>query len=125
MISNLRKFGGEEGNREADEIVKKVIARAAEGVKANVWKVKRFMKPDGSSSYTPPYPAITSQGALVCIPETYEGDVNATCINVLGTIHRMYQAAELEEFMVPLFDDDDWEFFLECLDKAKEKYYAK
>ena len=125
VLSNLRKFGGEVGNREADEIVKKVIAKAPEGVKANIWKVKRFMKPDGSCSYTVPESSATSQGALVCIPHTNEGDVNATCINILGTINRMYQAAELGRFMVPLFDDDDWDFFLGCLDRAKEKYYAK
>ena len=125
VLSNLRKFGGEVGNREADEIVKKVIAKAPEGVKANVWKVKRFMKPDGSCSYVPYESSATSQGALVCIPHTNEGDVNATCINILGTINRMYQAAELGDFMVPLFDDDDWDFFLDCLDRAKEKYYAK
>ncbi len=125
ILKNLRKFGGEEGNREADEIVKKVIARAAEGVKANILKVKRFMKPDGSCSYTPPESACTSQGALVAIPHTNEGDVNATCINVFGTINRMYLAAELGDFVVPMFDDSDWEFFLDCLHRAKEKYYAK
>ena len=125
ILLNLRKFGGEEGNRVADEIVKKVIARAAEGVQANIWKVKRFMKPDGSCSYVPEEPAVTSQGAYVCIPHLNEGDVNATVINIFGTINRMYRAAELEEFAVPMFDDDDWDFFIDCLDKAKEKYYAK
>lgn len=125
ILSNLRAFGGEDGNREADAIVKKVIARAEEGVKANIWKVKRFMKPDGSSSYTPPESSCTSQGALVCIPHTDEGDVNATCINVLGTINRMYQAAELEDFAVPMFDYDQFNVFLKAMEEAKIKYYAK
>ena len=83
------------------------------------------MKPDGSCSYVPYESSATSQGALVCIPHTDEGDVNATCINVLGTINRMYQAAELDDFAVPLFDDDEFDVFVKALDDAKEKYYAK
>lgn len=125
VLKNLRKFGGDEGNREADEIVKKVIAKATEGVKANVWKVKRFMKPDGSCSYVPYESSATSQGALVCIPHTDEGDVNATCINITGTISRMYEAAELQGFAVPLFDYSDFDVFINAMNEAKEKYYAK
>ena len=125
ILKNLRKFGGSEGNAAADEIVKKVIARADEGVRANIWKVKRFMKPDGSCSYTPTESSCTSQGAIVSIPHTDEGDVNATCINIFGTINRMYLAAELGDFIVPMFDDEDYELFLDAMEKAKVKYYAK
>lgn len=125
ILSNLRTFGGEAGNKEADEIVKKVIKMAPAGVKANIWKVKRFMKPDGSCSYTPNISSCTSQGAFVSIPQTNEGDVNATVINVFGTINRMYQAAELEDFAVPMFDYDDFDIFLKAMEEAKAKYYAK
>lgn len=125
ILNNLRKFGGEEGNKEADNIVKKVMAKAEDGVRANIWKVKRFMKPDGSCSYTPLTSSTTSQGAFVSVHATNEGDVNATCINIFGTINRMYLAAELGDFIVPLFDDEDYELFLDAMDKAKEKYYAK
>ena len=125
ILLNLRKFGGEAGNREADEIVSKVVRMAPQGIKANIWKVKRFMKPDGSCSYTPNATSTTSPGAFVAVNGANEGDVNATCINILGTIDRMYRAAELDDFIVPIFDDEDFDFFLMALGEAEEKYYRK
>ena len=123
ILANLRKFGGDKGNHEADEIVKKVIMRAPEGIKANIWKVKQFMKADGSSSYTPAASSTTSQGSFVSVKGTNEGDINATCINIFGTIDRMYYAAELGDFIVPMFDYDDFNIFLDAMKKAKAKYY--
>ena len=37
----------------------------------------------------------------------------------------MYLAAELGDFIVPMFDDEDYELFLDAMEKAKVKYYAK
>ena len=115
VLSNLRKFGGEEGAKLADSISAKALKQGPESIRANIRKVAKFKKPDGSCSYLQSRSSVTSQGAFVSIPELNEGDINATTINIMGVINRMHQAMEIEQFMVPLFPDEDYALFLNSI----------
>jgi len=112
MIENLRRHGGEDGNRKADEIQRKLIRLAPAGIRATKQKVSIFQKPDGSFSYLEDRTAHYSQDVPVAVPYTNEGDVNASVICTTGTTAWMHHALELTPLQVPIFTREDYEVFL-------------
>ena len=78
------------GNTElADRLIGMITDRAPELIRRTAEKISIFRKPDGSFSYCPDRCSSLSQMAPVALPETNEGDVNATCIAVNGTAMRI------------------------------------
>jgi hypothetical protein len=85
VAKNLRRHGGEEGIREADEITKEVYELAPKAILASKEKILRFKKQDGSFSYDLDIHLCgKSQEAPVCIPGTNEGSINSTVISTSG-----------------------------------------
>lgn len=80
IFSVLRKCGGTEGYNLIKSCRAELRSRAPELILATKEKIKIFQKPDGSFSYTPKYSSDTSQGAPAAVPNSIEGDVNATVI---------------------------------------------
>ncbi len=96
VLKNLRQFGGPEGIAKADEIVRNLRAAAPDAIRKSAEKISDFAKPDGSYSYTKLYSSSTSQGMPVAVPNSVEGDVNATVISITGIFGNIYSALELD-----------------------------
>lgn len=111
VIQNLRKFGD---NKSADAIVSEMLKRAPAGIRSSAEKVKTFTCDDGSYSYTPEFSSCTSQAARVSLG-LKEGDINATGINCSGVIRNSLRALELNDFFVPIFDEEGKAKFLDAI----------
>ena len=122
LIGNMRRYGDETAQKEADGIVKQLLLRAPEAVRASTKKISEFKKPDGSFSYYKHNTACESQGALVAVPKPEggqpdEGDVNATVISSTSLTSNMYAALELRDFAIKLYTKDDLKTFLDAIEK--------
>lgn len=96
VLKNLRQFGGAEGIAKADQIVNDLRLAAPAAIRKSAEKISDFAKPDGSYSYTKLYSSSTSQGMPVAVPNSVEGDVNATVISITGIFGNIYSALELD-----------------------------
>ena len=120
MFENLRKFGGEDGEKKVQAILRRLIKLAPEGIRATRMKVAQFKKADGPFSYLKDRTAHFSQDVPVAIPYTNEGDVNASVICTTGTVSWLHNALDLTKYQVPIFTDEDYELFKSAL-KAPQK----
>lgn len=121
LATNLRKFGGEDGNEKADKLIAEVMDIAAEGMRASARKLSRFKKPHGSFSFLRDYSSEVSQGAPVALYHSEEGDVNATLIGISGTIEFCMKTLGLTDYHVPIFGRPHFEKFMEIVTEAKSK----
>ncbi len=103
ILNNLRKYGTEADENLADVIVTDLRAKASAAILKSKEKIAVFQKPDGSFSYTPSYSSNTSQGMPVALPNSYEGDVNATGISSTGLVSYIMGALELSSYKPALF----------------------
>lgn len=122
LIGNMRRYGDEAVQKEADDIVKTLLLRAPEAIRATTKKISEFQKPDGSFSYYKHETACMSQGALVAVPKPEggqpdEGDVNATVISSTSLTGNIFAALELRDFAIKLYTKDDLKIFLGAIEK--------
>ncbi len=116
LTVNLRKLGGEEGNKKADEIVTELRRLAPYAIRRSKEKIYPFKKADGAFSYGPKTCSCTSQGAPVAhnLPE---GDENATTIATCGLTGNIFRALELTDCKVKIFGDRERQMYLDLLEK--------
>ena len=122
LIDNMRRYGDDTAQKEADGIVKELLLRAPEAIRATTKKISEFKKPDGSFSYYKHNTACESQGALVAVPKPEggqpdEGDVNASIISSTSLTGNIYTALELCDFAIKLYTKDDLKIFLNAIEK--------
>jgi hypothetical protein len=113
LIGNLRKHGGEEGIREADEIIRELLSDSTAAIRSTKEKILMLKQKDGSFSYMTCASGGKSQGAPVGLPGIYEGTVNSTVICIHRTVEAMMAALELT--MPPIYDRGDFERFLKSI----------
>jgi hypothetical protein len=116
LLEILRNIGTPEALAEADKALKVLYKGAPEAIRATTEKVKKFAKPDGAFSYLQKTSTGFSQKAPVSIHMTVESDVNASVIATTGTTRHMYQALELIDFFIPLYDKEGREKFIAEID---------
>ena len=122
VIGNMRKYGDEATQKEADDIVRQLLLRAPMAIRATTKKISEFKKPDGSFSYYKHNTSCQSQGALVAVPKPEggqpdEGDVNATVISATSITSNIFSALELCDFAIKLYTKDDLKIFLDAIEK--------
>ena len=111
ICRNLKKYG--ENEALAKKIIAEVRLSAIPAVKATAEKMRTgFRKPDGSFSYFADRSSSGSQNAPVAIPNTNEGDVNATVIFTYGILEFMFSALNFGS-PIPI-----------CTDSHREKFKA-
>ncbi len=88
IFNNLKKFSADTDST-ISEIRDSLLEDAPELIEKTMDKLMVYRKDDGSFSYNNPYSAATSQGVPVAVPNTNEGDVNATTISINGTLSHM------------------------------------
>lgn len=116
ILEILRNIGTPEANAEAEKALRVLYKGAPEAIRATTEKVRKFAKPDGAFSYLQKSSTGFSQKAPVSIHMTVESDVNASVIATTGTTRHMYQALEVIDFFVPLYDEEDRERFIAAID---------
>lgn len=123
VIGNMRRYGDDAVQKEADDIVRQLLLRAPEAIRATTKKISEFKKPDGSFSYYKHNTACESQGALVAVPKPEggqpdEGDINATVISAPSLTSNIFSALELCDFAIKLYTKDDLKIFLDAIEKV-------
>lgn len=120
ILNNIDRFG-EEFTGERERIIATLLSRAPEALKATVKKIRPFKKSQGSFSYFQDRSSEISQGAPAAVPNTPEGDVNATGICSAGIMTNIYAALDLSDYTVPRFGKAEYEIFLEILNQKRNK----
>ena len=113
IMSNLRRFGGEEGKAEAQAISDEILKEAPRCIKATKEKILTFRKSDGSFSILTNSTSPISQGMPVAVEGTNEGDVNAATLCSGGTCIRMFSCFGLD--MVPIYSEESLAAFLDAV----------
>ena len=111
ITENLRNYGGAEGDALADEIIRSLREQAPAAIAASKAKIALFKKDSGSFSYNLQYSSATSQGAPAAVPQSVEGDVNATVISITGLTMNIYEALDLYSYRVPIYTYSDWRVY--------------
>lgn len=91
-INDSMKYGGADEQELLLETRNTLLAMAPEALRLCQKKVAVCQKPDGSFSWGAKYSSATSQGCPVAVPNSIEGDVNATVIGYSGTISNFMHA---------------------------------
>lgn len=120
VLNNIKNFG-EEFEGERKKIMSALLLRAPDAIRSTIKKIRPFKKDQGSFSYFPSCSADRSQGAPAAVPNTAEGDVNATGICSGGMILNIYSALDLSEYIVPRFGKPEYERFLEIVNSKRNK----
>ena len=118
ILDNARKYAGEDAERITTEILHTIWEVAPEGIRNSTKKIAEFKKPDGGFSYGRYSSSPTSQGAPVAIPDSAEGDVNATNVS-LSIVGSIFMALDLTDYSVPLFGPDMREKYIALLEARR------
>jgi len=118
---HLRTYGGEEGSRIADSIVRQLRERAPQAIRTTAEKLAVFAKPGGSFSYTPKASSARSQGMPVTFQGIHEGDINATIICSSDILGYLYAALELSDVTVPIYGPEDMDRYRAVLEQNRAK----
>ncbi len=108
ILNNIRAYGD---RAEADAVMVELRKIAPEAIRITQEKLALFQKDDKSFSYFINQSSSGSQGAPVAVPDSNEGDVNATVICTYGTVDFMFQALGWRDYMVSLYTDSDRRYF--------------
>ncbi len=103
---NLVNYGGNEGKAEYETLKERLYEMAPSALIVTRDKLATFLKIDGSFSQAPESSSSTSQNAPVAVPNTNEGDINATRIAV-QTITDLYGSLGLSDYFVPIYTRGD------------------
>ena len=115
LKSNISGYG--DGANALKEFNDELLANAPELISATKSKLSIFLKPDGSFSYYPKYSSSTSQAAAVALPQSEEGDVNATTIAAGGTIGTMFSALGLSNYKPAIYTSSDYRRFISIIEE--------
>ena len=94
------------------EIRQSVMDNLREMIDSTCPKLSIFRKHDGSFSWYEDESHYTSQGSVVAVPRTNEGDVNATT-KVPATIQWVFECIGVH--MVPIYTSTDFEIFMDTI----------
>ena len=113
-INDSMKYAGADGSDFVKEVRNTLLAMAPEALRLCQQKVAVCQKPDGSFSWSAKYSSATSQGVPVAVPNSVEGDVNATVIGYSGTIGNFMKAIGYNK--VPILGKRELYIYLDTLE---------
>ncbi|MBO5316803.1 MAG: hypothetical protein J6B48_10295 [Clostridia bacterium] len=95
------------------ELRQMVFDNLPEMLESTVKKVSPYRKDDGSFSYYQTTTSYTSQGSVVAVAGTNEGDVNSTCLSSSGLLKNIFGCIGVS--MVPMYYSADFEIFMDTI----------
>ncbi len=115
IFENLLTFAVDEEATKAQiaEIRASLLADATNLIENTLNRLLEHKKDDGSYSYYKTHTSAESQGALVAVGQTNEGDVNATYICIVGTTNHMLSALGIEN--IPIFGKTEYCEFISII----------
>ncbi len=113
IISRLEASGTPDNIALVNDIRSTLRTNAAEYINIAAEEYKRFIKEDGTFSFHPDKSASTSQGMPIAVPDTDEGDVNATYISSIGLTNYIFRALGYEN--VEIFTYHDYNNFMKIV----------
>ena len=93
LLNNISEYGGEE---KAQTLRASIKENATDMIRATTEKVSKFAKADGSYSYDEQYSPYKSQGAIVAVRYTNEGDINGGTIAYTGIWSSMCSVLDID-----------------------------
>lgn len=111
MFNIMTNYGGESGIELTETMREELLKNAPTALEITAKKLSVFRKDDGSFSYTPMYSSKNSQGMPVAVPDSIEGDVNATVICTSDILGYIYSALGLSKYKVPMCTYNDWRHY--------------
>ena len=115
MFNLMSNYDGEAGKARVTEMRVELLAKAPEAIKVTAEKLSVFRKTDGSFSYNPDSSSQNSQGMPAAVPNTNEGDVNATIMCTSDILNYIYSALGLGKYRVPIYTYNDWRTYSSIL----------
>ena len=103
----------------ADRLLSYVRKSAVRAVYATKDKLAVFKKADGSFSYTTKYSSQRSQRMPVAVPNSEEGDVNATELAINATTRAMLYTLGLEEYRPNVFGASELKVYLDTVGEIR------
>ena len=100
VIGNISSYSAG-GAQTAKMLRAAIMADAADALIETRDKLAVFLKSDGSFSYEPHESAWTSQGSVVAVKGTNEGDMNATAMATTYMINTLFECLGLEGNKIP------------------------
>lgn len=91
------------------EVKAEIIATYTEAVKATTEKLSVLRRPDGSFGYLPESSSPTSQEMPVAVPDSYEGDVNASYLAISSIPQHMFASIGID-YVAPYTEADRLNF---------------
>lgn len=116
MFNIMTKYDGESGVELTKTMRAELLASAPIALETTAKKLSVFRKDDCSFSYGPIYSSQNSQGMPVAVPNSIEGDVNATVICTSDILGYIYSALGLSDFSVPMCTYNDWRHYKATLE---------
>lgn len=112
VLGNIQTYQGKD---EADAIRASLRVSAPDAIYVSMQKISLFLKSDGSFSYAQKHTSTTSQGCVVAVAGTNEGDVNATVISSAYLVNSIYGALGLSGNLIKIFSLPERVLFLDTL----------
>ena len=106
LINIIRKTYGVQSGAIINGARAEMRERIDELLTATKEKLLLFKKADGSFSYNVKYSSSTSQGAPAAVPNSVEGDVNATII-CTRIVNHIYDCLGISTYFVPIYTYSD------------------
>ena len=122
LFNNVKKCSGsndEETKEKLSEHQRYIFDHSAEMIRATKNLLIKFKKNDGSYSMAKNSSSRYSQEHLVAVPDTNEGDVNATIISLIGIVGHIFNLLELKR--IPVFTGADKMRYLNMLEKKNSE----
>ncbi len=117
VLNHMNEYGTKEDIARAEEIRVELAAEAPTAIYATAQKLSLFSKPDGSFSYTQLYSSELSQQMPAAMPNSIEGDVNATLMCSSDILNYLYSSLGLSSYSVPIYTYNDWRKYTSILDR--------
>ncbi len=112
VLRHMVTLGTEEDKKRGEQIRRELIEYAPTALRATKEKLRVFEKEMCSFSYKPEFTIPRSQGCPVALPDTAEGDINATIICSSDLLVYIYEALGITELRVPIFGRDELDYYM-------------
>ncbi len=101
VLNNISDYSAD-GEATVAALREEILVTAPSAIDATRVKLSEYLKDDGSFSYTKKYSSATSQGVQAAVPNSEEGDVNATVIATNYMINSIFSSIGLGDVQVTI-----------------------